>query len=117
VTDAHRIRLREPWQTTTFEDGRVSRTRRFGRPRRLDPNERVWLVVKALPDSASVRLNGHELSEAPGDVRSDVTVLLLDNNRVEIDLPAANELGEVFLEIGPFTIFAAGDDEDSAGAC
>ncbi len=96
MTDVHRIRLREPWQTRTLEDGRVSRTRRFGRPRRLDPNERVWLVIEELPESGSVRLNGQELCDA----RCDVTVLLLDNNRVEIDLPAAHELGDVFLEIG-----------------
>jgi hypothetical protein len=100
MSGVHRIRLREPWEVAALEDGRLRRSRRFGRPSRLDPQERVWLVVERLPESGSVRLNGQELREAPGDIRCDVTELLLDNNRVEIDLPATHELGEVSLEIG-----------------
>jgi hypothetical protein len=100
MSDLHRIRLREPWEETALENGRLRRSRRFGRPSRLDAHERVWLVVERLPESGSVRLNERELSETPGDVRCDVTELLLDNNRVEIDLPTAYELGEVCLEIG-----------------
>jgi hypothetical protein len=100
MNSVHRIHLREPWQTTALEDGRVRRSRRFGRPRRLDPHERVRLVIEAMPESGVVRVNGRELSGAAAGFRCDVTDLLHENNRVEIEASAIDAVGEVLLEIG-----------------
>jgi hypothetical protein len=100
MTNFHRIRLREPWEVSTLDDSRSRRSRRFGRPRQLEPHERIWLVIQTMPDSCTVHVNGRELQSGAVGFRFEVTDLLEENNRIQIELPAANEVGEVFLEIG-----------------
>ncbi|MBX9624512.1 MAG: GNAT family N-acetyltransferase [Gemmataceae bacterium] len=102
----HRIRLGPPWEVSAA-GGCVTHRRRFGRPRTLDPGERVWLVCESVPGPATVAVNGHLL----GSAEADITDLLLPRNEVVID--ADGPLGEVRLEIrGPaLTLDPAGPDD------
>jgi len=89
----HTIRLGEPWERTTLADGRVRHRRRFGRPRTLDANERLWLVGEQ-PMTAAV--NGMTLGTAE---RFDLTALLQPRNELVIDMPSPEPLGGVVLEV------------------
>jgi hypothetical protein len=99
----HIIRLRAPWQVEPLERGATRVGRNFNRPTNLGA-ERVWLVVVLQQSSARVRVNDVELGDvdavSPG--RFDITPLLADHNRVEIDVkpPRASDVpGDVRLEI------------------
>jgi hypothetical protein len=96
----HRIRLRGSWETTS-DAGHTTHTRRFGRPRTLEPGERVWLVCDSIPAPAAVLLNGTPVgtTSAPGPLAVDVTSSLSPRNEVRIGVASAEPLGEVVLEI------------------
>ena len=97
---AHRIRLGTPWDSTATDDGRARHVRRFGRPRTLDANERVWLVAESLPAESNAAVNGTAVeSELAGSFAADITSLLKPRNEVAFTLPAKASLGEVALEI------------------
>jgi hypothetical protein len=95
----HQIRLGPPWQVT--RDGALARhARNFGRPRTLDPGERVWLVCENLPGPAEVSVNGTVLGPpAAGAFAADVTDHLRPRNAVVVAVAGGGPLGEVRLEI------------------
>ncbi|MGC4006750.1 MAG: hypothetical protein QM811_27945 [Pirellulales bacterium] len=93
--------------------GRARYVRRFGRPARLDDDERVRLAVDRPRGRGEIRLNGRPLGPLDDDAettRFDVTGLLAERNVLEIDLAHAAAdvqgdlpgglIGEVRLEIG-----------------
>jgi hypothetical protein len=97
----HTIRLGPPWQTTTTDAG-TRHARKFGRPRTLDPNERVWLVCEHVPGAVEVSVNGSAVgtSDASGPFAADVTAHLQPRNEVVFAVVAADgPLGAVVLEI------------------
>ena len=84
----HRIRLGPPWVASA--DGFA---RRFGRPRTLDPHDRVWLVCGFEPESVTV--NGHVVSAT-----ADITALIQPRNEIVVRIAAGTNFpGEVALEI------------------
>ncbi|HUR53540.1 MAG TPA: hypothetical protein VMZ71_05395 [Gemmataceae bacterium] len=86
----HRIRLGPPWVASA--DG-TRFTRRFGRPRTLDPGESVWLVCAFELDAVTV--NGTAVAAV-----SDLTPLLQPRNEIVVQLAAGGIFpGEVALEI------------------
>jgi hypothetical protein len=97
---SHRIRLGPPWETTA-DGGRNQHVRKFGRPRTIDPHERVWLVCGSLPGPAEVFVNGQRVgaSEVPGPFAADVTHLLNPRNEVVIVSPSADPPADVALDI------------------
>jgi hypothetical protein len=99
----HRIRLHGFWTVTALDGGRVRHSRRFGRPRALDPGETAWLVCERVPGPGTVHLNGEPVGEfvAGEPFAFDVTARLQPRNEVcvEIAAPGDAPLGEVALEI------------------
>jgi hypothetical protein len=63
----------------------------------------VWLVIDALPASATITLNGVPLMTAPaaGKVAEDITPALKSRNTVTITLNPGDQLSEVALWIVP----------------
>lgn len=112
--DAHRIRLRGPWEfewlkapaglpedrrtgrltlpatwaeAFGFAPGTVRLYRRFGRPAEPDPDERAWLEIAAPEGVLSASLNGDWLGTlAAGVVRFDVTDRLAWRNRLDLEV-------------------------------
>jgi beta-galactosidase/beta-glucuronidase len=73
--------------------GHVQYERAFGCPTNLDPDEEVWLVIEAVDQTATVKLNEHELGEIYRPAtpwRYCVTNLLKERNQltVTVDCPA-----------------------------
>ncbi|MCI0639329.1 MAG: hypothetical protein L0Y72_29245 [Gemmataceae bacterium] len=120
----HRMRLLGPWECQPqdcppctvripcrlsdagLEDvaGPVRFQRRFGRPRRIDDYERVWLTFANVCGAVAIRLNDQLLGEGlSGDFSFDVTANLGDRNRLEVTLEVATPndglCGEVALEV------------------
>ncbi|MBY0458943.1 MAG: hypothetical protein K2V38_16520 [Gemmataceae bacterium] len=98
----HLISLGPPWQIVPSAGGtHTTHSRKFGRPRALDPHERVRLVCEVVPGPAVVRLNGAEIGApgAPGGFEADVTAALQARNEVTFDVGSAAPLGPVRLEI------------------
>jgi hypothetical protein len=101
----HRIRLRGPWESEPLGDSgnRVRFRRRFGRPRRLDPGDVVWLTFVGLDTAALVTLNGRLLGrheQGPEPFEFEVTELLRERNELLVDLEAVSgNRGEVALEV------------------
>jgi hypothetical protein len=102
--------------------GQVRLRRHFGYPGRIDPEERVWLTISALSESANIALNDQDLGscrqqDCPWE--SDVTSLLRQRNDLIILLTALGETdglwGEVALEIRR-TAFLRGVEVHSAGS-
>ncbi|HEY8506246.1 MAG TPA: hypothetical protein VIL46_16785 [Gemmataceae bacterium] len=101
----HRIRLRAPWQVEPLA-GRVRHRRRFGMPRTLDADERVWLTCAGAEGPVRAWLNGEELGDFPdprGGFAADITGRLLPRNELVLEValptPEGKRLGEVALEI------------------
>src|SRR5687768_4324963 len=94
----HSIRLGPPWQTTTSDVG-TRHARKFGRPRTLDANERLWLVCEHVPGAAEVRVNGTAVGslDASGPFAADVTALLRPRNEVSFAVASDGSLGAVAL--------------------
>ena len=96
----HRIRLGPPWAASPDGAGRTRHARKFGRPRTLDPGERVWLVCDALPGPADATVNGQSVGTATGGrFEADITELLNTRNEVVIEMTSDGALGGVALEI------------------
>jgi hypothetical protein len=119
----HVIRLRGPWEIVAAEaaskrvtipcnpaeilgtgfNGQVRLIRPFNTPTNLEPHERVYLVMEALPTTAGLTMNGTPLPCPAGaePARIDITGLLALHNRLEVTLKLpGGTLGEVRLEIG-----------------
>jgi hypothetical protein len=99
----HTIRLRGAWETVA-SGGTVCHSRNFGRPRSLDPGQRVWLVCDRLPGPARVSLNGTDLATAShtGPFAADITDRLAPRNVVVFSVSSPDPLGDVALQIrGP----------------
>jgi hypothetical protein len=96
----HSIRLRGSWTITSLASA-TQHQRKFGRPRTLDANERLWLVCNHIPGSAEVAVNGEVVATvaAPGPVAADITSLLQPRNTVVFTVSSADPLGEVLLEV------------------
>ncbi len=96
----HSIRLGPPWQVAAV-DGGTRHARKFGRPRTLDANERLWLVCAHVPGPVEVRVNGACVgtADAPGPFVADVTALLGQRNEVAFVVSSAEPLGGVALEV------------------
>jgi hypothetical protein len=98
----HQIRLGPPWQTTTSDAG-TRHARKFGSPRALDANERLWLVCENVPGPAEIRVNGTVIGspDAGGPFAADITHLLQPRNEVVFAVASAEPLGAVALEVRP----------------
>ena len=98
----HTIRLGPPWQLTPA-DGGARHARKFGRPRTLDPDERLWLVCDHVPGAGDVHVNGTLVAspDAPGPFAADITPLLLPRNEVVFAVASDGPLGAVALEVRP----------------
>ena len=98
----HRIRLGPPWQLAAT-DGGTRHARKFGRPRTLDANERLWLVCERVPGAGEVRVNGTLVAspDAPGPLAADITPFLLPRNEVVFAVASDGPLGAVALEVRP----------------
>lgn len=96
----HTIRLGPPWEVTISESG-ARHTRKFGRPRTIDANERVWLVCEHVPGAAVIYVNGANAGaiDAPGSFTTDITALLQSRNELAIAVVCASQIGSVLLEI------------------
>ncbi len=106
----HRIRLRPPWQTDPRE-GSTRWRRHFNRPTGLDPQQRVWIVMKRIAGRGHAAVNGCPLGhfgDEPGvPCRFDVTDLLRLHNQLELTVegalaegaPASAPPADVCLEI------------------
>jgi hypothetical protein len=96
----HTIRLAGPWQRQC-EPGNGQRVRlpverqpgedlqlarRFGRPGRLDPGERVWLMIAGLSGPTQITLNQSplELETRTDGLGSDITDRLVADNWLSI---------------------------------
>lgn len=96
----HTIRLGPPWTVTTADAG-ARHARKFGRPRTLDADERLWLVCDHVPGPAEVHLNGTLVGAIEGGpFAADITAHLLPRNEVVFAVPAG-ALGAVALEVRP----------------
>lgn len=103
----HRIRLRGPWEyeaagstgrvtlpvaladtPLASHAGNVTLRRRFGYPGRIDPAERVWLVVEGPANPLALALNGEPLGECGADAEWDVTGRLNARNELRIETAA-----------------------------
>lgn len=96
----HTIRLRGFWEIST--DGtRTCHTRKFGRPRTLDSDERVWLVCESVPGPAEVSVNGQQVGmlSQTNSFEADITDTLRERNAVMFAVVSNEPLGELVLEI------------------
>jgi hypothetical protein len=98
----HTIRLGPPWQVTAT-DTNTRHARKFGRPRTLDENERLWLVCEHVPGAAEVAVNGTLVGTptAAGPFAADITSILLPRNEVVFAVASDVPLGAVVLELRP----------------
>lgn len=96
----HSIRLGSPWQTTATGAG-TRHARKFGRPRTLDADERLWLVCDHVPGAAEVLVNATVVGtpDTAGPFAADVTSLLQPRNEVVFAVTADGPLGPVALEV------------------
>ena len=95
---AHSFRLRDPWQCERRASGALCWSRVFHRPTGLEPDDAFWLVCSLLPSGAIVTMNGQRLTPGatgvppvpPPAARNEfeVTLLLADANKVEIEIPS-----------------------------
>lgn len=97
----HIIRLRGAWEIATAS-GVTTHARKFGRPRTLDANERLWLACDRVPGPCEVRVNGAVAGAVAvsGAFAVDITAILQPRNEVvfcveESDAP----LGDVSLQV------------------
>ncbi|HMO83628.1 MAG TPA: hypothetical protein PKC18_01775 [Lacipirellulaceae bacterium] len=103
---AHSFRLRDPWQFDRLPGGAVQWSRVFHRPTGLEPDDALWLVCSGLPCSATISVNGEKLTSSQNERHEyDVTLIVMDANRVVIELPpekTADQEGDVRLLAGRF---------------
>jgi hypothetical protein len=95
----HKIRLGPPWEVTR-DATHTRHARNFGRPRTLEPGERVWLVCDSLPGAAEVTVNGVVVGlPAAGAFAADITDHLRPRNVVVFAVAGGDPLGGIALEI------------------
>lgn len=125
MSEAHRIRLRGPWEVRphavgavpgrmtipgTLHDGGwagyvgpVSFYRRFGRPSNLGTGDRLRLAFERVTGSAEVILNGQSLGPLTSSGAFDVSDRLRVRNELEVRVQAADDgcgiVEDVVLEI------------------
>ena len=98
----HRIRLGPPWERTPI-DGRHLHTRRFGRPRTLDPDVRVWVVCISC-GPAEISLNGAQIGimvDFGTNFSADITDRLKPRNELQVTAQSIEPPAVVALEIRP----------------
>jgi hypothetical protein len=97
----HTINLSAFWIVTPTVDGQVRHTRKFGRPRTLDPHETAWLVGDAAPGTGTLNLNGQLLGpvQAQQPFAFNITPHLQPRNDAVLTVDAVGTLGAVRLEI------------------
>jgi hypothetical protein len=85
----------------TATDTGARHERKFGRPRTLDADERLWLVCEHVPGPTEVRVNGTTVgkSDTAGPFAADITALLLPRNAVSFAVASGEALGGVALEV------------------
>jgi hypothetical protein len=82
--------------------GKVRLRRRFGLPRRLDANERVWLTFAGADSVMSICLNGQflgEHSQASGPFEFPITELLRDRNELVAEIESRDDSGSLWGEV------------------
>jgi len=103
-----RINMPSRWREAGLSGfaGKARLRRRFGLPRRLDANERVWLTFAGADSAVSVCLNGQFLGEhksASCPFEFPVTEFLRDSNELVVEIESLDDSGglwgEVALEI------------------
>ena len=98
----HTIRLNGFWIATAIPTG-MRFTRAFGKPRTLDANETVWIVVDSLQTIGIVRVNETFLGNfaAATPFAFEITPLLSSRNQIAFDLATSVEVAidGVVLEI------------------
>jgi hypothetical protein len=129
TVDAHRIRLRGPWECQPLSRtdggpvpgplrmslpsrwdegglrdfaGRVRFTRRFGLPTNLDASEQVWLLFEGIEGAAVVTLNGVRLGVhevANEPFEFDITRLLRPRNELQVEVESPNPRGGLWGEV------------------
>jgi hypothetical protein len=99
--NVHRIRLKGFWVRTPRENGGVRIRRPFGRPRTLDPHERLWIVGPVVLSGATVWLNGHCLGivTAGQTFEFEITSIALPRNEVVVEMNQDDPLDEAAIEI------------------
>jgi hypothetical protein len=99
---AHSFRLRDPWQCECGENAAMRWSRVFHKPTGLEPDDALWLVCSGLPAEAAVSLNGVALTPGvplsapsatgvppvPRQHQYEVTALLKEANRIELQVPS-----------------------------
>jgi hypothetical protein len=95
---AHSFRLRDPWQCECREAGALCWSRVFHLPTGLEHDDALWLVCSLLPPGAVVTVNGQRMTPCADGVppvpspaarnEFDLTALLSDTNRIEIQIPS-----------------------------
>lgn len=121
TAEPHIIRLRGPWEYTLLsglragEMGRIDLesnapppwsgervsvrlTRYFHSPTGITAATSVHLMVRDFPAETAILLDGEPLT-AGDSGNCDLTGRLMRRHRLDLDLPVATELGEVWLEI------------------
>jgi hypothetical protein len=97
----HKIRLGPPWYTSATDAG-TRHARKFGAPRTLDPNERLWLVCEHVPAAFQVTVNGAGVGAGEaGPFAADITSFLKPRNEVAFAVASGETLGPVALEVRP----------------
>jgi GNAT superfamily N-acetyltransferase len=101
----HTIRLRGGWAVTESGPGVVRHTRRFGRPRTLDPNETLRLLIASPPFAVVV-------NDQPVTVGTDIRAAVAERNVLTLDYPTAVD-PDVILEIRaePLTLSPSTDSD------
>ncbi|HEY1187213.1 MAG TPA: hypothetical protein VGE74_06115 [Gemmata sp.] len=96
----HPIRLGPPWEVRAARGG-MCHTRKFGSPRALAVNDRVWLVCAHVPGAAEICVNGAPVGAvaAPGPFAADIGARLAPRNEVAFVVASEEPLGGVVLEI------------------
>jgi hypothetical protein len=96
----HIIPLRSAWEIASAGEF-TQHKRRFGRPLRLAPGERVWLVCDHLPSAAEVFVNDALVGRTPtsGAFSADITDILQIRNGVLIQVASNEGIGSVSIEI------------------
>ena len=82
----HTIRLCHPWKSES-QGGMVHWSRRFNWPADNGAHDTIFLAVRPWQDKAQVVLNDQPLDVGGSASRCDVTTLLCEFNRLQINIP------------------------------
>jgi hypothetical protein len=96
----HIIRLRGAWDKSPNGDA-TNYARKFGRPRNLNDDERIWLVCRRVPGPVEVYLNERLIAESieVGAFAADITNLIQIRNTILFSVKSSEPLGEVSIQI------------------